>query len=196
MFTGIIEKIGTVEQISKSPNGMKVRIKSKESKLIVKKGGSISINGVCLTVVDCKESLILVEVANETISRTTFQDIKENQACNLEKALKFSDRLDGHIVQGHIDGLAKVVGIENDGFSRRFLFSIPEYFLKYCSFKGSIAIDGTSLTISKVLENKIEIVYIPFTIENTIAQFYKVGDKVNFEVDILCKHVENLLNRE
>ena len=193
MFTGIIEGVGLVDDVRKNLKGTQIKIDSTNPDIIIDIGGSISINGACLTAIDCKENLILVEVTNETISKTTFKNIEKNQAINLERALKFSDRLQGHIVQGHIDGVGEIVSIEDDGFSKRFVFSIPDEFLKYCSVKGSIAIDGTSLTISNILDNKIEIVYIPFTIQNTIAKFYKIGQKVNFEVDILCKHVENLL---
>lgn len=193
MFTGIIEEIGTVQSFKKSENAS-LTIECKNILEGTKIGDSIAIDGVCQTVTELTSNSFSAEISNETLSVTTFQNIKIGTKVNLERALTLNSRLGGHIVSGHVDGLGKVKSIEksSDFYKVKFEFDIA--LTKYIAKKGSITINGISLTIADTASNEIKVAVIPHTFENTNLKYLKCGDFVNIEVDILAKYVENFLS--
>lgn len=189
MFTGLIEEIGQIESLQKKSDGMLLYVKAKKILEDAKLGDSIAVNGVCLTVVDIKNDKVAFELSNETINRSNFRYAKIGDYVNLERALKASDRLGGHIVQGHVDTTGKIVEMKNLGSHTELLLQIPHEYKSLLIEKGSIAVDGISLTINYVLNDKISINIIPHTLENTNLKHKKVGDLVNLEFDILGKYI-------
>lgn len=190
MFTGIIEQTGEVINFK---NGI-LSIKSGFTELKI--GESISINGVCLTIDSIHKNIFSVNVSKETLRRTNFSQLKIGQKVNLERALTFQSRLGGHIVLGHIDTTVKILKLLPEGNSKLFLFSLPEKYSKYIVEKGSVALDGVSLTVSKLTSGYFSVVIIPYTLQSTTFSERNVGDLVNLEVDILAKYVESVLNRK
>jgi len=195
MFTGIITNIGELKKIEKGDK-YSLCIKIEESFLEdLKVNDSISINGICLTVVKKETDSFFVEAMNETINLTTIKKWQEGIRLNLEKAMIFGNRLDGHMVQGHIDGVGKILEIKKDGDSTIYKLETLEELTKLIIKKGSISIDGVSLTIMNVDEESFLVGIIPHTFTNTIFQFYKVGDSVNVETDIIGKYINKLKNQ-
>jgi len=184
MFTGLIEGIGTVKNISRS----KIEIKTKLENIV--KGDSISVSGVCLTAVFVDDEGFVADYSPNTDRITALSKLKGNSKVNLERALKLSSRLGGHIVSGHVDGIAKIEKIEELKQFYKVVFSCRENISKYCVDRGSIAVDGISLTLSSVLSLGFEIFIIPETFNNTTMQFKKAGDEVNIETDIFAKYIE------
>jgi riboflavin synthase len=156
-------------------------------------GESISVNGVCLTVVAFAEASFDVDASNETLSLTTLGRLPIGAAVNLERAMKPTDRLGGHLVSGHVDGTGRVLRIEDDARAQRWAFSAPAALLKYIAQKGSICIDGVSLTVNAVDGEGLEVALIPHTVSHTAFSQTKVGDAVNLEVDLVARYVERLL---
>ena len=191
MFTGIVEEVGVVAKIS--GNAMTVRA----SKVLedVKLGDSISVNGACLTAVDFSKSEFSVDLSPETMRRTTLGQLSVGGPVNLERALLASDRMGGHIVQGHVDGTGRVMSIKTDGDSIVFRIRVPKRLNRYIVEKGFVAVDGISLTVVKRGASSFTLAVIPYTLENTNLSAVSVGDRVNLEADILAKYVESLLNR-
>ncbi|MCX7909029.1 MAG: riboflavin synthase [Ignavibacteria bacterium] len=194
MFTGIIEEVGKIVQIKKFGNSISLRVFSEIVTKDLKIGDSISVNGVCLTVVDHNGNFFEVDAVEETITRTNLGKLNTGSFVNLERARKFSDRIDGHIVQGHIDTTGKIVRIVEFTRSKVFYFSYPQEYRHYLVPKGSIAIDGISLTIAELNENTFSVSVIPFTLQNTNLRNRVVGELVNLEFDIIGKYVINYLN--
>lgn len=193
MFTGIIETTGQVRSIRQNRGG---KVLSIEAFLIAQDapiGASLSVNGACLTVVSRDERAFTVEIVPETISRTTLGQLEAGDRVNLERALRFSDRIDGHLVQGHVDGVGKVVGSESRGNSLWITIEIPDPLTPYVIEKGSIAVDGISLTIAHLTGSLVAVAIIPHTASVTTFGDRKVGDLVNIEVDLISKYVEKLL---
>lgn len=168
---------------------MLLYVKAKKILEDAKLGDSIAVNGVCLTVVDIKNDKVAFELSNETINRSNFRYAKIGNYVNLERALKASDRLGGHIVQGHVDTTGKIVEMKNLGSHTELLLQIPHEYKSLVIEKGSIAVDGISLTINYVLNDKISINIIPHTLENTNLKYKKAGDLVNLEFDIFGKYI-------
>ncbi|MDD3236979.1 MAG: riboflavin synthase [Candidatus Gastranaerophilales bacterium] len=194
MFTGLIEETGSLKQIKSSAQGAELTISVSSSFLEdVKIGDSISVNGVCQTVVEFGHDFFKTELTNETLSVTVFSDIKVGISLNLEKALLLTERLGGHFVAGHIDCKAKFLGAKVDGFSEILTFNIDESCKKYLIHKGSIAINGVSLTISEVKDSEFSVATIPLTLKHTNLKTLSKGDYVNIEVDMLSKYVEKFL---
>ena len=191
MFTGIVEEVGVVAKIS--GNAMTVRA----SKVLedVKLGDSISVNGACLTAVDFSKSEFSVDLSPETMRRTTLGQRSVGGPVNLERALLASDRMGGHIVQGHVDGTGRVMSIKTDGDSIVFRIRVPKRLNRYIVEKGFVAVDGISLTVVKRGASSFTLAVIPYTLENTNLSAVSVGDRVNLEADILAKYVDSLLNR-
>ena len=191
MFTGIVEEVGVVAKIS--DNAMTVRA----SKVLedVKLGDSIAINGACLTAVDFSNSEFSVDLSPETMRRTSLGQLSVGGPVNLERALLASDRMGGHIVQGHVDGTGRVMSIRPDGDSIIFRIRVPKRLNRYIVEKGFVAVDGISLTVVKRGASSFTLAVIPFTLENTNLSAVSVGDRVNLEADILAKYVESLLDR-
>lgn len=195
MFTGIIEAVGVVNEIKSSEKGLSLQLSIPSSFDDVKVGDSISVNGVCLTAKTVSPERFSADVSQETVSRTTFGSIKPGNTVNLERALRLSDRLGGHIVSGHIDGTAKLNDKRSEGESIRLNFSLGKEMLRYVITKGSIAIDGISLTVNDVADSGFSVNIIPHTAQNTTILGKKVGDEVNIEVDVIGKYVERLLGK-
>lgn len=191
MFTGIVEEVGSVVNINS--NGMTLRADTVMSDL--KLGDSISVNGACLTAVSISGSEFSVDLSPETMRRTSLGDLAAEGVVNLERALSASDRMGGHIVQGHVDGTGRITSTKDDGDSVVYRVRAPARLMPYIVEKGFIAVDGISLTVVKVGTSSFTLAVIPFTLRNTNLATVSVGARVNLEADILAKYVENLLRR-
>ncbi|MCM8816633.1 MAG: riboflavin synthase [Candidatus Omnitrophica bacterium] len=195
MFTGIIEEIGTVVQVSKRSNTTFIGIKGMKVLDDLKKGDSISVDGVCLTVEDIKQQTFYASLSLETLRLTTFEYIKHGTLVNLERAVKYGSRVGGHLLSGHIDFKARIISKRKEGENSIILVRVPSKFSVYFLKKGSVGIDGISLTIADIVDDTIAIWLIPYTIENTTMKFKKAGDYVNVEIDMMIKAlIENRLN--
>lgn len=196
MFTGIIEEIGTITSIKNNSLGLDIEISANNILEDLKLGDSVAINGCCQTVTNINNNKFTIQAVFETIKLTNFNEFKTNQKVNLERALTINTRLGGHIVSGHIDGIGKIISITNLGNSIIFEISAPQHILKYVIHKGSITINGVSLTICELLENSFKVSIIPHTFNNTTFSTLKIGDNVNLEPDILAKYIEKLMIKE
>ena len=192
MFTGIVGQIGTVAEIH---NGEPVRRLWIESVPIgaLKIGDSVSVNGACLTAVEIDGDTVRFDLVGETLQRTNLGDLNEGDPVNLERAMAANGRFEGHVVQGHIDGVGELLEIHQEAGGRRLRVSIPEILKLTIVQKGSVAVDGVSLTVADVADDHFDVVIIPHTIDVTILGLRKVGDTVNLEGDVIAKYVERLL---
>ncbi len=193
MFTGIIEDLGTVSQIERAATGARLTITAPWDLSHDKIGDSIAVNGICLTVTDKTPQNFSVDVSAESISRTNFDKMKTGDRVNLERALRLSDRLGGHLVLGHVDGVGTVKRRTRKGNSAIFEISAPKELERYLVEKGSIAIDGISLTINTCQASDFSVNIIPHTLEVTTLGDRQTGSNVNLETDILGKYVEKLM---
>ncbi|MES0327576.1 MAG: riboflavin synthase [Gammaproteobacteria bacterium] len=194
MFTGIIEAIGKVKRIEPVGGDMRLTVDVQSLDMSdVKLGDSIAVNGVCLTAVKFDQNSFVADVSNESISLTSLKLLKAGSLVNLEKALLPTTRLGGHLVSGHVDGLGQVVNIADDGRSIKYTIQVPAELKRYIAVKGSICIDGTSLTVNAVNDDRFDINIVPHTQEKTIIQSYKSGTEVNLEVDLVARYLESLL---
>ncbi len=193
MFTGLIEETGKVVSISSSQDGIRLTVQAEKVLSDTAIGDSISVNGVCLTVVNIEGNQLSFDVSEETLKRSNLKYIKVNEIVNLERALKVSDRLGGHIVQGHVDTTAKIKDFYPYQNHWNLIVEIPSKYIDLVVEKGSIAIDGISLTINYIKDNTISINIIPHTRENTNLKIRKSGDLVNVEFDILAKYIQKML---
>lgn len=194
MFTGIIESIGSIRAMT--PKGGDVRLYVATGKLDlgdVKLGDSIAVNGVCLTAVELPGDGFWADVSRETLARTGFIDLKPGSQVNLEKALTPSSRLGGHLVSGHVDGVGEVVSRADNARAVQFKIRAPGELAKYIAHKGSITVDGTSLTVNAVDGAEFELTIVPHTLAETIMVDYRPGRRVNLEVDLLARYLERLL---
>ena len=193
MFTGIVQAVGRVRTVEK--RGADARLALDAAGLGLEDvaiGDSIAVAGVCLTVVALDASGFAFDVSPETLSRTTLGTLAAGDPVNLEKSLRLADRLGGHLVAGHVDGVGKVVAVHDDGAAQRWIFSAPQTLARYIAVKGSIAIDGTSLTVNEVDGDTFGITLIPHTLAVTTFGARKAGDAVNLEVDLVARYVERL----
>ena len=192
MFTGIIIDIGAIKKITKKDEDILLSIYSSNVKGFTN-GMSISCSGICLTVIDFNKSekgyVFDVYVSKETLSKTNLGNLIEGDHINLEKSLSLGDEMSGHIVQGHIDGVVKIKNIESIGDSKKFCFGVDSNLVKFIASKGSVSLDGTSLTVNHVNDTEFEINFIPYTLEHTTWKYRNIGDLVNLEVDILARYV-------
>ena len=194
MFTGIISAIGEIASLE--PRGGDVRLTINTGNLAlgdVHLGDSIACNGACLTAVQLTGHGFVADVSVETLSLTTVGNWNTGSRINLEKAMQASDRFGGHIVSGHVDGIGEVVSLHEDARSWRFRIRAPRGLAKYIAHKGSITVDGTSLTINKVGGAEFELNIVPHTMTHTVMSDYRVGTKVNLEVDLVARYLERLL---
>ncbi len=195
MFSGIIQSLGFIEGIDHRGGDVSLVINTGELDLAdLKVGDSIAVNGVCLTAVSFASGQFVADVSTETLNRTSLGDLKKASVVNLEKALTLNTALGGHLVSGHVDGLASVVDLHEDARSIRYTFELNAELQHYIAEKGSVTIDGTSLTVNRVEGNRFEVNIVPHTREKTIFQYYLVGTKVNIEVDIIARYLERLIN--
>jgi riboflavin synthase len=185
MFTGIIEELGTVESLVKQAAGARLRVRCGRVLEDLKQGSSIAVNGVCLTAIELDGGSFSADLAPETLQRSNLGDLAPGSRVNLERPLLPTDRLSGHIVQGHVDGTGEFLSLE--------AVRVPAELDRYLVFKGSIAIDGISLTIASLERNVLGVTIIPHTYQKTTLGTYKPGGHVNLECDVLAKHVEKLL---
>ena len=191
MFTGIVEEVGVVAKIS--GNGMTVRATKVTEDM--KLGDSIAVNGACLTAVSFDRTEFSVDLSPETMRRTSLGQLSVGGPVNLERALLASDRMGGHIMQGHVDGTGRVMSTKTDGDSTIFRIRVPKRLNRYIVEKGFVAVDGISLTVVKRGASSFTLAVIPYTLKNTNLAALSVGDRVNLEADILAKYVESLLDR-
>lgn len=194
MFTGIIQAIGTVRDMQ--PQGGDLRLTIATGRLDmddVALGDSIAVNGVCLTAITFDGNSFSADVSRETLSLTSLGKLGRGSEVNLEKALTLQTRLGGHLVSGHVDGLGDIISRHDDARSVRFSVGAPAHLAKYISAKGSVTVDGTSLTVNKVDGAVFELNIVPHTLEETIIAGYRSGTKVNLEVDIIARYLERLL---
>lgn len=194
MFTGIIESVGSIQQLQPLQGDCRVQVATGKLDLSdVKLGDSIAVNGVCLTVIELQGHSFWADVSGETLRCTTFKDFKTGQKVNLEKALMPTTRMGGHLVSGHVDGLGEIIEIKQAARSVFFKIKADMSIAKYIAAKGSITVDGTSLTVNAVNECEFELNIIPQTLAETIFNTYNVGMFVNLEVDLLARYLERLL---
>ncbi len=193
MFTGLVEETGKIVSINHLQDGLRLTIEARKVLQDTKTGDSIAVNGICLTVVDISDNKISFDVSQETISRTNLKTAKTGEFVNLERALKVSDRLGGHIVQGHIDTTAKIKEFYPYKNHWNLEIEIPQGYLDLVVEKGSIAVDGISLTINYIKDQIISINIIPHTREHTNLKYKKAGDTVNIEFDILAKYILKMI---
>jgi len=194
MFTGIIEAIGRVENLSLRGGDVRLRIQTGKLDLSdVVLGDSIAVNGVCLTAVELPGNGFVADVSHETLSLTTLGDLKVGHQVNLEKALTPTTRLGGHLVSGHVDGVGEVLERREDARSVRFRIRAPGELARYIARKGSITVDGTSLTVNAVEGAQFELNIVPHTLQETIIASYRQGSRVNLEVDLIARYLERLL---
>lgn len=197
MFTGIIQATGTITAAQAKGGDLRLSVEAQAMDWRdVALGDSIATNGVCLTAVECKPSGFVADVSNETLSLTTVGQWKTGTAVNLEKALTPQSRLGGHIVSGHVDGIGEVIGRHADARSERFQIRAPKDLAKYIAHKGSITVDGTSLTVNEVNGDIFDLNIVPHTLQWTIMEGYQVGTLVNLEVDVIARYLERLLMGE
>ena len=195
MFTGLIEGVGHVAVLETRGGDMRLRIAAGTLPFEhVALGESIAVSGVCLTVIEFDASSFAADASNETLALTTLGTMMVGHALNLERAMRPTDRLGGHLVSGHVDGVGRVLSIHDDARSQRWRFAAPPVLLKYIATKGSICVDGVSLTVNAVDDAGFEVALIPHTVSHTAFSSTHIGDAVNLEVDLVARYVERLLS--
>ena len=193
MFTGLIEDVGTIETLDRTEAGAKLRVSSKLAAEL-SLGDSIAVDGCCLTATAVDGDHFETEAMNQTLEVTALGAVDEGAKVNLELAMRASDRLGGHIVQGHVDGVGTVASVEDDGFARRVRVELPPDLLRYVVDKGSITLSGVSLTVAELGETWAEVSLIPETLERTNLGDLAPGDRLNVESDVVAKYVERLMS--
>jgi riboflavin synthase len=194
VFTGLVADLGTVAAVDATPDGVRLLLRTALAGE-VGEGDSVAVNGVCLTATDVSGEAFSADVMHESLRRSSLGEVRAGTRVNLELALRASDRLGGHIVQGHVDGVGAVRSVREDGFSRVVTIEAPPDVLRYVVEKGSIAVNGVSLTVSGLLGDAFEVSLIPETLERTTLGAAGAGTPVNLEVDVLAKYVEKLVAR-
>ena len=194
MFTGIIEEVGTIKQIQKNPASAVLTIAADTVLEQTKIGDSIAVNGVCLTVTDLKVGSFTADVMHETLRRSSLGSVRTGSPVNLERAMQLGGRFGGHIVSGHIDGTAKVISLNRNRESFDLEIELSDEQIRYVIRKGSICVNGISLTVAEISGKRIKIAVIPHTYECTALSELKTGENVNIEVDIMAKYIEKFLS--
>lgn len=194
MFTGIVQAVGTIARVDRRDGDARVDIAAGALSLAdVALGDSIAVNGVCLTVVARTDTMFAADVSGETLTRTSLGRLRDGARVNLEKALAVGDRLGGHLVSGHVDGLATLRVREADARSVRFRLAAPAGLAKYIATKGSVCLDGVSLTVNAVAGAEFDVNIVPHTLAVTTLNDWQVGDEINLEVDIIARYLERLM---
>lgn len=196
MFTGIVEELGTVESVRRGQNSAVLTVRAQKVLEGTKVGDSIAVNGVCLTVTSLPLGAFTADVMHETLDRSSLAGLKRGSAVNLERAMPADGRFGGHIVAGHIDAVGKIISTRRDDNAIWFTVQTPPALLRYIVEKGSVAVDGISLTVARVSSDSFSFSAIPHTVAQTVLRDRKAGDSVNLETDIVGKYVEKLLGLE
>jgi len=196
MFTGIIEEVGHIVAIEDSGEFRTLRVEAGAILDGIKAGASISVNGVCLTVRTCNAGSFTADLSRETLERTSLNSLHAGTVVNLERPMRADGRFGGHIVQGHVDGVGKIRSFDRDGDNWNLRVEFPESAARYIVHKGSIAIDGISLTVASLKTPVLEVAIIPHTFENTNLRHAQAGDTVNLEFDVIAKYVERMMYRD
>lgn len=194
MFTGIIEEIGIVSSAIKTTSSIKLTIEAKKIIEDIHLGDSIAVNGICLTVTEFSTSSFTSDVMHETINRTSLKNIKQGTKVNLERAMLANNRFGGHIVSGHIDGIGTIINIKRDNIAIWFTIKANEKIMQYIIEKGSIAIDGISLTVADLTKDSFRVSVIPHTLKNTILSNKNINDTVNLENDCIGKYIKKFVS--
>jgi riboflavin synthase len=194
VFTGLVQDLGTVTAVDATADGVRLGVRTSLAGEL-REGDSVAVNGVCLTATRIADGAFSADVMQESLRRSSLRDVATGSPVNLELPLRASDRLGGHVVQGHVDGVAVVRSVVEDGFARVVTFDAPRDLLRYVVEKGSIAVDGVSLTVSAIDDDSFSVSLIPETLERTTLGAAEVGRPVNLEVDVLAKYVEKLVSR-
>ncbi len=192
MFTGLVQDLGRISDHELNQDGVRLTVESGLAGEL-SEGDSVAVNGVCLTATEVRERSFAAEVMNETLQRSSLREARAGTEVNIELPLRASDRLGGHMVQGHVDGVGTVREIDDDGFARRVRVAAPDDVLRYIVSKGSVAVDGVSLTITAIDDTSFTVSLIPETLERTNLGRARAGSRVNLEVDVLAKYVEKLV---
>ena len=196
MFTGIIQAKGSIQEVISSKEGAHLKINSNTLNLSDSKiGDSISVDGVCLTLTELSEDWFSTDVSNETMSCTTFSELSQGQSVNLERSLRLNQGIDGHLVSGHVDGIGEIHSIDEDGDSVRIKVEVQGDIMKYIAKKGSICINGVSLTVNSVESNMFDVNIVPYTFSVTTLGELKLKSFVNLEIDLIARYVERLYNQ-
>jgi riboflavin synthase len=195
MFTGLIADIGSVRAIERDSDGATLEIATRLA-VELGEGDSVAVNGVCLTATSVRDGGFRAQAMAETLRRSALEHLEVGSAVNLELALRANGRLGGHIVQGHVDGTGTIEGVREEGFARVLTIEAPPELARYLVEKGSVAVDGVSLTVSELHDEGFSVSLIPETLARTSLGGARVGDRVNLEADVLAKHVERLLKME
>ena len=197
MFTGIIQATGSITNIDSMDDDSRFVFNTGKMELSnMAHGDSISVNGVCLSIIKMEANSFSADLSKETLSLTTFSSLKVGSRINLEKAMMLSDRINGHMVSGHVDGIGKVVGKVDEGRSIRYTIEIPVELKKYISKKGSVTVDGVSLTVNEINSKTFSVNIIPHTLSETIFSEYEIDTKVNIEVDLIARYLDQLIVKE
>ncbi len=195
MFTGIIKELGRVDAVDASDDGARLRIGAELSSELAE-GDSVAVNGACLTATAVGDGTFEADVMHQTLSLTTLGELESSSPVNLELPLRPTDRLGGHVVQGHVDGTATVTDVSADGFAKRVRIELPDELLPYVVERGSIAIEGISLTIADLTDSGLEVSLIPETLERTTLGSVEPGDRLNVECDVLARYVRRQLSSD
>ena len=196
MFTGIVQAVGIVARIEPREGDVRLHVDATALDAEPNPGDSLCVSGVCLTVAAREHDVLAFDVSNETLALTALAALREGDAVNLEPALRLSDRLGGHLVSGHVDGIGRVVAIEPDARSQRWTLEAPAALSRYVAVKGSVCVDGVSLTVNEVRGNRFGVNLIPHTVQVTTFRGKRVGDPVNIEVDLIARYLERLRGGE
>jgi riboflavin synthase len=192
VFTGLVEDIGTVERIDATEDGARLEIATKLAGEL-SAGDSVAVNGACLTAADVDGGRFAADVMNQTLERTSLGPLEPGERVNVELPLRLGDRLGGHLVQGHVDGTGDVARVSDDGFARRLRIEAPEELRRFVVERGSVSVDGVSLTVAAVTERGFDVALIPETLERTTLGDASEGTRVNLELDVIARYVDRLL---
>ena len=195
MFTGLVREVGEVVSVEHDGGGVRLAVRSPITAADAAVGDSVAISGVCLTVVEAPDGVVVFDAVPETLARTTLELLRPGARVNVEPALRAGDPLGGHYVQGHVDGVGTVRSVEPEGDATRVWFDAPSEILRYAVEKGSITVDGTSLTVAALGGDAFAVALVPHTLRATTLGHLEAGDRVNLEVDVLAKYVERLVAR-
>jgi len=193
MFTGLIEEVGTIVAVHPHDQGTELQIAAPRTAKHVNPGESIAVNGCCLTLSSCRDDRLSFDLLQETIARTNLHNLRKDSSVNLERALRADARLGGHFVQGHVDCVAPILALDRKGADFRLEVALPKNYAHYVASKGSIGVNGISLTVAEILPTSLAVWIIPYTKSHTNLDRASIGDLVNLEFDILAKYVERMV---